>query len=60
MAGTVSVASSVLGERERRDPIIAPSLLSADPLRMEESLRSLGEFASWIHVDVMTGILFPT
>ncbi len=40
-------------------PKIAPSLLSADPLRIWEGLQSLAGEYDWIHLDIMDGHFVP-
>lgn len=44
----------------RQTRIIAPSLLSADFLHLEEEIRMLNESeAAWIHLDIMDGVFVP-
>jgi ribulose-phosphate 3-epimerase len=43
-----------------RNPIIAPSLLSADFSNMAEAVRLIGSSgAEWVHLDVMDGVFVP-
>ena len=50
-----SAADGVSG----RTVIIAPSLLSADPLDIAGSIARLGAAPDWIHVDIMDGHFVP-
>ncbi len=41
-------------------PIIAPSLLAANFLRLEDECKMLNESeADWFHLDIMMAALFP-
>lgn len=42
-----------------RRPLLAPSILSANPLSIGESIRALEGEADWIHVDIMDGHFVP-
>ena len=51
--------NGMLGLKGGRSCILAPSILSADPLAIGDSIRSLGKEGDWIHVDVADGHFVP-
>jgi ribulose-phosphate 3-epimerase len=48
-----------MGLKEGKACILAPSILSADPLSIGDSVRSLGREGDWIHVDIADGHFVP-
>ncbi|MDR2129865.1 MAG: ribulose-phosphate 3-epimerase [Odoribacteraceae bacterium] len=48
------------GGRDTRRPLVAPSLLAADFLRLGQEVEMLNESAAdWLHLDIMDGLFVP-
>ncbi len=57
MAGSLPISARAL---RASGPVISPSLLAADPLRIGADLERLKDFGTrWIHLDIMDGHFVP-